>query len=183
MSSILHIHSDTKMLQVGDQLNLLSAQYLVQSMDTENVCNHITNMDLSPREMKETIFTRHYQTVLPLLANNMKDNRVLNNRPPSILLPRQQRTTQSQPPSGHCKLLNSYKTRLKQSYSSSFPDGGMDPQGVPHLFDCMAHPNDLSHVDSFDSVEWSDLYKTINNNICNECINHTVNVNDVEISI
>ena len=30
-------------------------------------------MDLPPREMKETIFTRHYQTVLPLLANNRKD--------------------------------------------------------------------------------------------------------------
>ena len=29
------------------------------------------------------------------------------------------------------------------------------------------------------SFEWSNLYKTINNKICNECINHTVNVNDV----
>ena len=36
---------------------------------------------------------------------------------------------------------------------------------------------------SFDSVEWSDLYKTINNKICNECINHIVNVNNVENSI
>ena len=32
---------------------------------------------------------------------------------------------------------------------------------------------------SFDLIEWSNLYKTINNKICNECINHTVNVNDV----
>ena len=61
------------MLQVKDHLNLLSAQYLVQYLDTENVCHHITKMDLPPREMKETIFTRHYQTVLPLLANNRKD--------------------------------------------------------------------------------------------------------------
>ena len=123
----------TKMLQVEDHLNLLSAQYLVQCLDTENVCHHITKMDLPPREMKETIFTRHYQTVLPLLANNrkdtlqalhtsfvntaignMKDNRVLNSRPPSIndeetLLQRRQRTTLSQLRSGHCKLLNSYK--------------------------------------------------------------------------
>ena len=95
--------SMTKMLQVEDHLNLLSAQYLVQCLDTDNVCHHITKMDLPPREMKETIFTRHYQTVLPLLANNrkdtvqalhtsfvntaignMKDNRVLNSRPPSI---------------------------------------------------------------------------------------------------
>ena len=135
-------------------------------------------MDLSPREMKETIFTRHYQTVLPLLANNrkntlhalhtsfvstaignMKDNRVLTNRPPSIndeeiLLPRRQRTTLSQLRSGHCKLLNSYKKRLKQNYSSSCPDCGMDPQDVPHPFDCMAHPNDLSTVNLWDkSIE------------------------------
>ena len=40
MSSIDHIHSETKMLQV-DHLNLLSAQYLVQCLDTENVCPHI----------------------------------------------------------------------------------------------------------------------------------------------
>ena len=104
-SSIDHLHSETKskMLQVEDQLNLLSVQYLVQCMDTENVYHHITKMDILSREMKETIFTRHYQTVLPLLANNgkdtlqalhtsfvhtaidiMKDNRVLNNRPPPI---------------------------------------------------------------------------------------------------
>ena len=174
MSSIDHIHSETKMLQVEDHLNLLSAQYLVQCLDTGNVCHHITKMDLPPREMKETIFTRHYQTVLPLLANNrkdtlqalhtsfvntaignMKDNRVLNSRPPSIndeetLLQRRQRTTLSQLRSGHCKLLNSYKKRLKQSDSSRCPDCGMDPQDVPHLFDCVAHPNDLSPVNLWD---------------------------------
>ena len=145
-------------------------QYLVQCLDTENVCHHITKMDLPPREMKETISTRHYQTVLPLLANtrndtlqalytsfvntaigNMKDNRVLNNRRPSIndeetLLSRRQRITLSQLHSGHCKLMNSYKRRLKQSYSSSCPDCGMDPQDVPLLVDCMAHPNDMSPV-------------------------------------
>ena len=36
---------------------------------------------------------------------------------------------------------------------------------------------------SFDSVEWSNKYTTIKNEICNECVNHTVNVNDVENSI
>ena len=51
MSSIDHLHSDTKMLHVDDHPNLLSAQYLVQCLDTENVCHHITKMDLPPREM------------------------------------------------------------------------------------------------------------------------------------
>ena len=88
------------MLLVKDHLNLLSAQYLVHCLDTENVCHHITTMD---HEMKDTLFTRHNQTVVPLLANtkkaslqtihssfvntaidNMTDNRVLNNWPPPI---------------------------------------------------------------------------------------------------
>ena len=37
MSGIDHIHSETKMLQVEDHLNLLSAQYLVQCLATKNV--------------------------------------------------------------------------------------------------------------------------------------------------
>ena len=64
MSSIDHLHSETKMLLVEDHLSLLSAQYLVHCLYTENVCHHITTLDHPPREMKETLFTRHNQTVL-----------------------------------------------------------------------------------------------------------------------
>ena len=40
-----HLNSETEMLQVEDHLNLLSAQYLVQCLDTENVCHtSIDNM-------------------------------------------------------------------------------------------------------------------------------------------
>ena len=60
------------MLPVEDHLNLLSVQYLVHCLDTENVCHHITTLDHPPREMKETLFSRHNQTVLPLLANTKK---------------------------------------------------------------------------------------------------------------
>ena len=168
MSSIGHLHSETKMLQVEDHLNHLSVQYLVQCLDTENVCHHITKMDLPPREMKtlsNRVTTaskqqeRHtsglHTSFVNTTIDNIKYNRVLNNRPPPIndeetLLSRRQRTTLSQLRSGHCKLLNSYKKRLKQSDSSSCPDCGMDPQDVPHLFDCTAHPNDLSPVNLWD---------------------------------
>ena len=103
--------SETEMLQVEDHLNLFFAQYLVQCLDTKNVCYHTTNMDLPPREMKETIFTRHNQTynkkdTLQALHTsfvntaiyNMKDNGVLGSRPPptnheETLLLRRQRTT------------------------------------------------------------------------------------------
>ena len=74
MSSIDHIHSEIKMLMVEDQLNLLSVQYLVHCLDTENVCHHISTLDHPPREMKETLFTRHNQNVLPLLANTKKES-------------------------------------------------------------------------------------------------------------
>ena len=126
MSSIDHLHSETKMLLVEDHLSLLSAQYLVHCLDTKNVCHHITTLDHPPREMKETLFTRHNQTVLPLLANTKKaslhavhtsfvntgidtDNRVLNYRPPpisedEIYLTRRQRATLSQLCSAQCKL-------------------------------------------------------------------------------
>ena len=65
-------------------------------------------------------------------------------RPEEIYLTRRQRATLSQLRSGHCKLLNSYKKRLKQTDSSSCPDCGMDPQDVPHLFNCTAHPTTLT---------------------------------------
>ena len=157
------------MLPVEDHLNLLSAKYLVHCLDTENVCHHITTLDHPPRKMKETLFTRPNQTVLAFLANtkksslqevhtsfvntaidNMTDNRVLNYRPPPIndeetYLTSRQRATLSQLRSGHCKLLNSYKKRLKQTDSSSCPDCGMYPQDVPHLFNCTAHPTTLTH--------------------------------------
>ena len=125
-------------------------------------------MDHPPREMKETLFTRYNQTVVALVANtkkaslqaihtsfvktaidNMTDNKVLNYRPPPIndeetYLTRRQWATLSQLCSGHCKLLNSYKKRLNQTDSSSCPDCGMDPQDVPHLFNCTALPTALT---------------------------------------
>ena len=114
---------------VKNHLNLLSAQYLVHCLDTENVCHHTSFVNTA--------------------IHNMTDNRVFNYRPPPInneetYLPRRQRATLSQLRSGHCKLLNSYKKRLKQTDSSSCPDCGMAPQDVLHFFNCTAHPTTLT---------------------------------------
>ena len=170
MSSIDHLHSEAKMLKVGDHSDLLSAQYLVQCLDPEHVCHNITTMDPPPRQMKQTLYTKHHQSIRPLLADTNKEslqavhteavnkardsqeaNRVLRDRPPSIsseevTLERKQRTTLSQLRSGHCKLLNSYKNRLLPTVSSSCPDCGAPSQDVPHLFNCTAHPNTLTSV-------------------------------------
>ena len=165
MPSIDHLHSETKMLLVEYQLNLLSAQYLIKCLDTENVCHH----DGSSTDGNEiTLFIRHNQTVSPLLPNtkkeslqaihtsfmnttrdNMTNNRLLNNRPPPMndeeaFLTRRQRITLSQLHFGQYKLLNSYKKRLKQTDSSSCSECGMDSQDVPHLFNYTAHPTALT---------------------------------------
>ena len=75
MSSIDHLYSETNMLSVEGHLNLLSAQYLVRCLDTENVCHNITTLDHQPREMKETLFTMHNQTVLPLQTRTKHPSR------------------------------------------------------------------------------------------------------------
>ena len=126
MSRIDHIHNETMILLVEDHLNLLSVQYLVHCLDTENVCHHISTMDHPPREIKGTLFTRHNQNVLPLLANTKKeslqaihpsfvntpiDNMMDNTR--KRILRDDNGPLLSQLRSGHCKLLNSYKKRLK----------------------------------------------------------------------
>ena len=85
----------------------------------------------------------------------MKDIRVLNNRSPpmndkEILSSIRQWATLSQLRSRHCKLLNSYEKILKQNDYSNCPDCGMDSQDVPHMFNCMAHSNDLSPVNLWD---------------------------------
>ena len=63
---------------------------------------------------------------------------------------RRQRATLSQLRFGHCKLLYSHKKRLKLTDSSSCPDCGIDPQDVPHLFNCTARPTDLLPVNLWD---------------------------------
>ena len=50
MSSIDHLHSETEMLHVEDHLNLLSAQYMVKCLDTENVCHH----HITKKTLKQT---------------------------------------------------------------------------------------------------------------------------------
>ena len=74
MSSVDHLPCETKMLLVEDHLNLLSEQNLVHCLDTGNVYHHIITIDHPAREMKETLFTRHNQTVLALLDNTKKES-------------------------------------------------------------------------------------------------------------
>ena len=110
--------------------------------------------------MKETLLSRHHSTVLPRLGSSRMEshqnlhthavdsaiqpqgnNRVLKKRP-SPISDEEQRLNRRQ--------LCTLSQLRKQSDSSRCPDCGMEPQDVPHLFDCMTHPNDLSPVNLCD---------------------------------
>ena len=52
---------------------LLSAHYLARCLEPENVCHSITTRETPKRWIKETLFTRHHNTVEPMmLADNRK---------------------------------------------------------------------------------------------------------------
>ena len=73
MSSVDHLHVEAKMLKVREHSELLSAQYLARCLEPGNFCHSITSRETPKRRMKETLFTRHRNTVGPMmLANNRK---------------------------------------------------------------------------------------------------------------
>ena len=74
MSSVDHLHAEAKMLKVREHSELLSAQYLARCLEPGNVCHSITTRETPKRRMKETLFTRHRNTVEPMmLADNRKE--------------------------------------------------------------------------------------------------------------
>ena len=139
MSSVDHLHTEAEMLKVKEHSELLSAQYLARCLEPGNVYHSITTRETPKRRMKETLFTRHHNTVEPMrLANNRKStlqaihtdavnkdvkdqkkNIVLDDLPHQINdsekdLTRKEHATHAQLRSGYCKLLGSCKSRIKK---------------------------------------------------------------------
>ena len=70
MSSIDHLHTEAEMLKVKEHSELLSAQYLARCLEPGNVCHPITTRATPERQMKETLYTRHRNTVEPMIVKN-----------------------------------------------------------------------------------------------------------------
>ena len=71
---------------------------------------------------------------------------MLDGRPPPISnsekeLARKERSTLAQLRSGYCRLLGSYKSRMKKD--ANLDVCGTTPHDVKHLFVCPAHPTTL----------------------------------------
>ena len=182
MSSVDHLHVEAKMLKAREHSELLSALYLARCLEPGNVRHSITTRKTPIRRMKETQFTRHRNTVDPMmLANNRKTtlhaihsdavnkavkdekkNIVLDGLPHPINdsekdLTRKELATLAQLRSGYCKLLGSYKRRIKKDASQNLcADCGKTPHDVKHIFACPAHPTPL-----IPSVLWSKPVETI----------------------
>ena len=74
MSSIDRLHCEAQMLKVIEHSDLLSAQYLVNCRDHENVCHNITTLDPPPRMVKHTLYSKHYTTIAPLSTDTTKES-------------------------------------------------------------------------------------------------------------
>ena len=72
MSSIDHIHTEAEMLKVKEHSELLSVQYLPRCLEPGNVCHPITTRAIPERQMKETLYTRHRNTVEPMMVKNYR---------------------------------------------------------------------------------------------------------------
>ena len=134
------------------------------------VWNHsITTRDTPKRRMMKTLFTRHRNTVEPMmLADNrktapqaihtdavniavkdQKNNIVLDDIPHPINdsekdLTRKKCATLARLRSRYCKLLCAYKSRIKKDANLNVcADCGKTPHDVKHLFACPAHPTTL----------------------------------------
>ena len=70
MSSIDHLHTEAEMLKVKEHSELLFAQYLARCLEPGNECHPITTRATPERQMKAMLYTRHRNTVEPMVVNN-----------------------------------------------------------------------------------------------------------------
>ena len=72
MSSIDHLHVEAEILNEKEHSELLSAQYLVRCLEPENIGYSITTRDTPKRRMWEMLFTRHRNTVEPMILADVR---------------------------------------------------------------------------------------------------------------
>ena len=68
MASIDHLHTEAQMMKVRENSELLYAQYLAICLEPGNVCHPITTRDTPEIQMKETLYSRHRNTVEPMMV-------------------------------------------------------------------------------------------------------------------
>ena len=72
MSIIDHLHVEAEMLKVREHSERLAARYLARCLEPDNFGHFITIRDTHKRRMKETLFTRHRNTVEPMMLEDAR---------------------------------------------------------------------------------------------------------------
>ena len=72
MSSIDHLYTETEILKVREYSELLYTQYLARFLEPGNVCHSITTRATPKRQMKDTLYNRHRNTVEPIIVEKDK---------------------------------------------------------------------------------------------------------------
>ena len=176
MSSISHLHAETKVLPVKEHLSLLCSQELAKSLQPSHPSFNTVTSPSGPRNMKQTLQSKFLPTVAPYLVDGSlppqnyrstikslhteavaaalaaaDPNPLLQARPPiaeeEISLPRHYRTTLAQLRSGCCSSLAAYRVRIGRTEDPLCTSCGVEPQTVPHLFSCPALPTSLEPSD------------------------------------
>ena len=70
MSQDVQYRSSTHRSRNLRNTKLLSAQYLASCLEPGNLCHPITARAIPERQMKETLYTRHRNTVEPMMVKN-----------------------------------------------------------------------------------------------------------------
>ena len=164
MSSIDHLHTEAEILKVREHSELLSAHYLARCLEPGNVCHPITTRAIPERQMKETLYTRHRSTVEPMMVENDRKATLQALHTAAVVkadqchernvelpisnsekeLTGREHSTLAQLRPGYCRLLGSYKSRIKKDANLNVcVDCGRTPHDVKHLFVCTAHPTIL----------------------------------------
>ena len=174
ITSMDHLHQETKVLPVKDHCQMVTKQFLLGCHAPNHPGNKHIDAIRPPRNLKPTLY-QHNQEVTNLLPvntkqelkrgiksihtksvrdsiNNLKVNRVLQTKPPEIdqsetELNRKTRSTLAQLRSGFCKHLNSFKHRCDENIPDTCPDCNESPHDVQHLFNCTAKPTELTPLD------------------------------------
>ena len=174
MSSIPHLHRETKVMPIRDHSRLLTHQYLAASHLPGHPGREHLGRPPSARLKKMSVLNQLHK-VSPLFSNNpteaeykaaIKDlhtwavretlsnypvNKVLDMHPPEVnneedYLPRKVRCQLSQLRSGYSKLLNSYNCIIDESVSDTCPKCNQTPHNTIHLFNCPNNPTDLNTI-------------------------------------
>ena len=172
MTSIDHLHQESKVLPVKVHSTMITKQFLAAFHQNNHPGNKYLNQQKPPRNLRKTLLDHEPEIREKYRAGNLyKDtlksihtetvhrtissyppNRVLQTQPPEINkeerdLDRKTRTRLARLRSGFCRSLKSYMSRIDDQETDSCPLCHVSPHDTLHLFNCSENPTDLSPID------------------------------------